>query len=286
MYYDGQAFTEAISLIQTDPYKALDKLKKYFDKYPLDYSSYPYYISTLMLVGEFDIAEEKLNYIQNKYDSGIFKNDERKDAILRYSIIYARFKLLCYQGKYEEAYNYYYDNINSIKKFDVDKILFYCRMKMGLVEDNIIKERDVLPYFYRQTIDYKESDFIHHAKKHCADNPHKNEDEETEFVSGFPFEEVLSEIKKYIPSEKKLYPGFIDNMYVFRYDECGTSKKGPVDYIKVFTFNDTNDFITMYPCKDVERLPYVDLNYMRKVNNTKVKRRSQIDKFNDRFGIK
>ena len=75
-------------------------------------------------------------------------------------------------------------------------------------------------------------------------------------------------------------------MYVFRYDECGTSKKGPVDYIKVFTFNDTNDFITMYPCKDVERLSYVDLNYMRKVNNTKVKRRSQIDKFNKRFGIK
>lgn len=285
-YYDEFAFTEAISLIQTDPYKALSELKKYFDKYPLDYSSYPYYISTLMLIGEFDAAEEKLNYIQNIYDSGIYKKDERRDAILRYSIIYAKFKLLCYQRKYEEAYNYYYDNINSIKKFDVDKILFYCRMKMGLIDENIIKERNYQPYFYRQIIDYQESDFIHHAKKHCKDTLYGDEEAKSEFVSGFPFEEVVSEIKKYIPSEKRLYPGFMDNMYLFRYDGCGTCSEGSINFIKVITFDNSKNIITMYPFLQGEKFPYVDLNYMRKVNNMKVKRRSQIDKFNDRYGIK
>lgn len=272
-----------MSIASNDPYSGAIELKKYFDKYPLDYTSYPYYISVLIIIGNFELAKETIDYVQAIIDSNVYRNDKRRDKIIKYSLLYSKFKLLCYEKKYKEAYNLYLSNQESTNDFDIDRIIFFIKARLGLAEDTSLQERDVLPYFYRQTIDYKESDFIHHAKKHCADNLHKNEDEETEFVSGFPFEEVLSEIKKYIPSEKKLYPGFIDNMYVFRYDECGTSKKGPVDYIKVFTFNDTNDFITMHPCKDGERLPYIDLNYMRKVNNTKVKRRSQIDRFNDRL---
>ena len=40
----------------------------------------------------------------------------------------------------------------------------------------------------------------------------------------------------------------------------------------------------MYPADDCENLPYTDLNYLNEeITNPKVKRLSQIDKFNQRY---
>ena len=286
-YYDNDGFKKIMALVDINPYKAISKLKEYFNNYPLDYSSYPYYISLLILIGEFNLAEEKINYIQNIFTSGIYKNDERRSAILKHSILYAKLKLLCYQEKYEEAYNLYQDNKNNTEDLNIDKILFFCKKQMGLIDKKAYQERDYYPYFYRQVMDYQESDFIHHAQKHCTDNPFKDEDNITEFIPNFPLQEVVEEIKKYIPSDKKLYPGFIDNMYFFKYDNCGISDNIPINFIKVITFDNSKNIITMYPYRSIKNFPYVDLNYMKEEKkDTKVKKLSQIDKFNKRFGNK
>lgn len=284
-YYDDWEYKKAMVTVESDPYRGAIELKNYLEKYPLDYTTYPYYISVLITIGEFAAAEENIYYIESILNSGVYKNDERREKILIYSIVFSKFKLLCCKEKYEEAYRFYLANTGVVDSFDVDKIVYFLKVRLGLVKENI-EERASLPYFYRQAIDYQESDFLHHAKKHCKDTLHGNEDDETEFVSGFPIEEVVSEIKKYIPLDKKLYHGFVDNTYIFKYDNCGTCDRRTVNYIKVITFNDNNSIITMYPYVKGERLPYIDLNYMKVESNTKVKRLSQIDKFNKRFGIK
>ena len=40
----------------------------------------------------------------------------------------------------------------------------------------------------------------------------------------------------------------------------------------------------MCPCENADNFPYVDLNYLRKEDNVKVKKISQIEKFRKRYG--
>lgn len=281
-YYDDWEFKKIMATSGNNPYRAAIELKEYLEKYPLDYTTYPYYISILIIIGQFNAARENLDYIETILESGVYKNDAKRNDILKYSILYSKFKLLCCEEKYKEAYDLYVANAEIIDSFDVNKIVYFLKIKLGLLEENI-EERAYLPYFYRQAIDYQESDFLHHAKKHCKDTLYGDEEAESEFVSGFPIEDVVTEIKKYIPSNRKLYHGFVDNTYFFKYDNCGSCDKKMINYIKVITFNESNKIITMYPYLNGERFSYVDLNYMKVEDSPKVRRRSQIDKFNDRL---
>lgn len=287
-YYNDSEYKKAMATIKNNPYKGVKELKNYLDKYHLDYTSYPYYITTLITIGEFEEAKKSIEYIESILNSGVYKDDKRRNNILISSILFSKFKLLCCEKRYNEAYNFYFSNKKIIDSFEVGNIVFFLKVELGLVEYNP-ESRASLPYFHRQSIDYQESDFLHHAKKHCKDTLHGNEDDETEFASGFPIEEVVSEIKKYIPSDKRLYYGFADNAYIFKYDSCGTCctrDRKVVNYIKVVTFNDDSNIITMYPFVEGNSLPHIDLNYMRAKSSPKVKRLSQIDKFNKKFGIK
>ena len=53
------------------------------------------------------------------------------------------------------------------------------------------------------------------------------------------------------------------------------------NYFIVICLHNTNNILTMFPARDCEKLPYVDLNYL---NNSYVSERpSQIDKFYRKF---
>ena len=102
------------------------------------------------------------------------------------------------------------------------------------------------------------------------------------FVSKFPINKVLEEIKKYIPSDKRIYNGFYQDTYIFKYDYCGKDDNKAADYFKVICFHNTSDFITMCPSTNCQYLPCIDLNYMAK-EKPKQKQLSQIEKFNKRY---
>ena len=93
-------------------------------------------------------------------------------------------------------------------------------------------------------------------------------------------------MKKYIPSDKKLYWGFYDNIYYFKYDGCGRDNTKLVNYIKVVCLDDTNNIITICPVVGSDNMPHIDLNYIKKEEPVKVKVKSQIDKFNQRYNRK
>lgn len=284
-YYDKWQFEQAVNLSDNNPQEAKLRFENYLENYPKDYSARIYYSFVLSKLGYFNEAEEIINEAEFLFNNN---NDSRHRQINEKAfeklIIQSRLRSLSYQENYKELYKYFKNHIEEIKEmdFDLGRTLFYCKKKLGKLDLN---RREGNSYIFRQTVEYKESDFLEHIKKHMEEyNINIPNPNDCVFYKEFPLNKVLEEIKKNIPSEKRLFPGDYDNLYIFKYDRCGKIKEKPVNYIKVICFHDTTDIITMYPADDCENLPYTDLNYLNEeITNPKVKRLSQIDKFNQRY---
>lgn len=283
-YFNVWEFRRALSLLEKDPISSKVLFEDYLQKYPNDYSAYLFYCSNLIIIGNLELAEKVFDYVQEAYqkDEMFLKSDKLEK--FKFNMFFTRIKLLSYQEKYEELYNLYLENINIDKEKRLNSVWFYSKKRTGRLND---EKRDINSYLYKQIIRYEEDEFYQHVEKHLA-NTNKDLDEPNSviFEVNFPLRDVVEEIKKYIPSDKKLFWGFYDNIYFFKYDGCGRVDKRLVNYFKVVCLHDSQEFITMCPICGNENLPYIDLNYMNKEESVKVKRISQIDKFNLRYGNK
>jgi len=286
-YFDNWEFQQALGMRKTNPIEARLRYEEYLKKYPEDYSCYTYYAAVLIRLGEFDLAEKVLDYVKTiaSRDSH-FANQFQKVKNLEGNILFNKLKILYFTGRYEELYNLYLLNEEKLKSIDVDFVFDMCKKKIGKLN---CEKRDSNSYLYRQIIEYKESEFLDHIKKHLADyNQHFYKPNKNIFCPDFPIEKIIEETKKYIPSEKRIFNGFFDNIYVFKYDECGREDNRLVNYFQVICFHDTKDFITMFPSSECEKLPYVDLNYLiEKPELPKTKKYpSKIEKFFKKYGRK
>jgi len=286
-YFNTFEFRYALDLMEKNPEIAKLKFEEYIKNYPYDYSAYTYYITCLIILGNLEEAKRNLEYFKrNNYIKMNSKYVFNKIKHLQNNMIFCCVKLLCYQHKYDQLYQFCLDNFSIIDKLGLSSVFFYCKNKLNLIDTSSrIGER----YLHRQMIEYKESDFLDHIKKHLSnfnkdcDNPNTSI-----FAHDFPINEVIIEIKNFIPSSKRLFAGFYDDTYCFRYDYCGKEKNKYTNYFKVICLHDTNNIITMCPSLNCENLPYIDLNYLKQnINeeNTKVKKKSQIDKFNQRYKL-
>lgn len=304
LYYNVHEFNYARDLMDIDPYKAKEAFLLYIERYPQDYRARAYYASVLIILRELDEANRVIEDLEYEaYSNREFMAD--KNAIFlkhfRQNITFAKIKLLFYQNKYQELYDTYFNNdkIIDIYKdaniylnqdmgyFRYDSLAFYVKKKLNLIPHDV--NNSSYTYLYKQIINYQDEMFLDHIKKHMADfNIEADTPNKSIFKYDFPLDLVFSEIKKYIPSERCLYSGLVEDTYVFKYDSCGWNNNKMVNYFKIVCFHGTSEFITMCPTKTGEYFPYIDLNYMNANINTdsvKVKRRSQIDKFNKKYGI-
>lgn len=283
-HYNVWEFKQALNLAEIDPLSARIAFEEYLKKYPNDYSAYPYYCSNLIIIGELELAEKVLDYVEEEYiKDDVFLRASSFEKF-KYNMFFSRVKLLSYQEKYEELYRFYSDNIEMDVGKNLSSVWFYSKKRTGRLSD---EKRDVNSYLYRQIVRYEEEEFYQHIEKHLA-NKNKDLDEPNTsiFEENFPLKDVVEEIKKHIPSDKRLFLGFYDDIYYFKYDECGRVDMRPVNYFKIICLHNSQDFITMCPVVGNENLPYIDLNYMKKEEPSKVKRISQIDRFNRRYGNK
>lgn len=283
-YFNKWEFDSIIKLMDTNPYKAKREFEEYLNEYPQDYLAYAYYASTLIILQEYKEAEKmlkKAEYLMNQDNH--YANNFEKVKTTNENIVFDKLKLLTYQGKYRELINIYdYARVKLRGDKDIESVLLYCQKQIGEAKQN---RETGQSYIFRQILEYDEKDFLHHIKKHLADfnstldNPNKNV-----FVPDFPIKDVVKEIRNNIPSDKKLCPGFYDDIYFFKYDKCGRVDNRLVDYIKVVCFHNTSDIITILPVEFGEYIPHVDLNYMVEEKPVKeIKRKSAIEKFNQRF---
>lgn len=286
-YFNKFEFKLAVELLEKNPELSRIKFEEYLKKFPYDYTAYTYYISCLITLGNLDEAENYLNYLKNiSYIDNNFKSKTNKMSYLNKNLLFAYIKLLCYQHKYEELYSICIENISLIEDMNLTSVFFYCKEKLNMIDKN---SRSGKKYIHKQMIDYQERDFFDHIKKHLANfNKDLSCPNPSIFACDFPITTVIENIKKLIPSSKRIFSGFYDDTYFFKYDCCGKENNKYTNYIKVVCFHDTNNIITMCPALNCENLPYVDLNYLvqnQSSETAKSRKISQIDKFNKRYNL-
>lgn len=278
-YYNIIDFTQACSYIESDPYRAKYLLEEYYRKYPKDYSARPRYAYVLIILNKLEEAKEYMRQLEQEID-------ENYDYLIRYnkykyvenSMHLSYIRILAREKNYQELYH-------CLQRYpyliDDSRVSFVCRYQMGIP----ISYEQRNGYMHRQIIDYQEEAFLEHIEKHTADyNMDLDNPNPCIFVPDFPLKSVVSEVKKYIPSDNKLCFGFFEDTYVFQYDGCGRDHNKLVDYFKVIAFNEEDPrLITMCPSTGCEPYPSVDLNYMIEKEKPKVKTLSQIEKFNQRY---
>lgn len=281
-YYDNWEFKKHIAALYENPFESKNKLEEYLRKYPNDYSAYAYYAYNLIVLGEFDKAEKVLNNIEKMVAGNArFSKNSADVKMTKQDLLFDRLKLLAYQGRYQELYDLYLKNSKDVNDLDIKTLIFYCKSKLGKL--NGVK-KDGKSYLYGQILGYSEKEFLKHIESHLADyNSKLDTPNSNVFVPDFPISEVLKEVKKYIPSDKGVHMGLLDDTYIFKYNECGRENNKMVDYFKVVCFHNTKNMITICPVSGGEHFPHVDLNYMVKDDNKEVKKISQIEKFNNRF---
>lgn len=279
LHFDEWLFHLAMNNYETDPYDTITQLSNYLDKYPGDNSARIYYANALATVGKISDALQIVNSCDKVIEtSSLYEENRDKYLFQKKDVIFVKIKIYMYMEKYKEAYDLYLNSIDLGISLHIERIIFYCKKKLGLLNS---EEREKQYYVNRQILEYNEGDFLYHAKKHCNGYFSNNSEENSEFAPDFPLEEIVKEIKNMIPTSERIYPGFIEDAYLFKYNGCGTCNKGVIDYFKVICFHNTNDIITMYPFLHGERLPQIDINYLKN-DKPMVKERklSQIDKFN------
>lgn len=285
-YFDSYEFNKTRKLGYFYAMDIKEQYDDYFFKYPRDYTSYPYYASFLMKYGYLDEALSVLDYGYNlsRGDHKFMRSYDKVKYLDKYYYLY-KLKIMIYKENYMEALNIYYDHYEILKESitESNAIIMYCKKKVGEV---IPDRKDGKSYLYRQVIEYQESDFLDHIKKHLANDAINMENASSSiFVPEFPINDVFNEIKKYIPSKNCLYPGGIEDAYIFKYNECGRDKYRLTNYFKVFCFHNSKEFITMTPSVVNEKVfPCIDLNYLKndKDDSSYIKS-SQIDKFLNKY---
>lgn len=264
-FTDSIEAQKIVYLINTNPIEARKRFEKYLKQYPKHYFAFVQYASCLVLLGEFDLAEKTIKEVSEAYKSDTFfmTHQDYIDEMVR-DIHGVILRILCYQGRYQEFFDYYHQNKMQLDALELAGVLFYCGEKLGNFS-HLSRESEEI-YLYRQLLQYKKSDFLKHIQVHLPQHEENLKgNEKSVFLPGFPIKKVLEEISKNIPSDKRLFIDYYADSYIFKYDNCGFSEDGKlVDYIKVICLHDTPDILTLYPIPDAKELPQIDLNYLSK----------------------
>ena len=289
----GKYFNQDLSrknaiLIKTNPYKARLQYEKYFLDYPYDYNSRSIYISLLISLKEFDLAQKELNSLEQiVLSKSKYLSDPRIRHLKSKDILFCKIKLLLYTHRYEDLYYEIHkdENKHLMIELKLSRLLdIYCKTRLGKYID-VSRVDD--SYLFHQILDYSYERMIDHVNEHTSDyNSMLEVPESSIFSCDFPLDRILSNFKEYADPSKRFFLGMIDDTYVFKFDNCGRVKDRTTDYFKIVCFHDTFDIITAYPDDSGKNYPYVDLNYLVERDYSKVKSISARERFNARYSRK
>lgn len=271
--YDNYTLKNIMKYYKYEPFSVIDQLEDYMRKYPNDYAGYTDYAKMLIDVGKFDIAEQVLNFI-----------DERFPQVKVEELKYYRVRLLMFTYRFEEAKQVFDEYRKEIMQRDPKNVVF--DELYDVLTNKQLKRNYNNRYVINQMIEYRYEDFLNHIQKHTADfNEDLDEPNNTVFASDFPIDKIIEEMVKYVPSDNRTFFSYYNDFYVFKYDNNGRISNKSVDYFRVVAIHDTPNFITMYPLDSGASLPFIDLNYLKEEKEeSKVKRLSRVDRFNQKYG--
>lgn len=266
--YDQTSIEYIMKYIKSHKWdKALKLLIPYCEKYHHDYSIRLLLLHTLLNLG--CLTEARMVYETMQANRSYVERTKN-------SLYYAAIKLLILEKKYKECLVFLSENEN---KFRDEDELYYARAfcKKRLNEPTYSAEFD--NYTYQQIMDYSEETLLENVSKNYTDY----ETMQKSFIEGFPIDKVYQIVKDKLEDAPKTYRGLYFYETYFKCDNCGTVNGKRADYIYVSTFNDSTDIAFIYPTLNEENAAFTDINEFFIPESTKVKRLSQIEKFNLRY---
>jgi hypothetical protein len=268
--YHASEFNQIIKMVDNNYLdNALVKYQEYFKKYPDDYLAYSWYLILLLKLNKLSEVSDGLK----KVDFDLID-----DHLTRETYILVQIELYIHLLDFQKAYDILMDNkqvfIDRDWSFSCTEL--FLRKQLGILTENDYQRNG---YLVSQIIEYSEERFFEHISKHqyfdCNDNV-------CQFEENFPLMDFYNKIKELISTANKINKGCLSQSYLFKYDCNGRVNGKMVDYIEVITLHETNEIITMYPYRNKENRDSIDLTPIIE-ELPKVKRISQIDKFNQRY---
>lgn len=274
-YFHDTYFDKIMILLEENRFEeAIYEFQKYIEIYPNDLCGYIYYAAAWIKLGNFQEADRLLK-------AAIITKETPQASKEQY--IRIKVNLLCGQNKYQECLELLSQNIDVFQKRNwlYYSTLLLLKKKLGILSLKDYQNAEG-KYLYSQIVSYDEEKSISHIEKHISYDGNNNP---CQFASDLPIRDIFKKLRESLPLENKIYYSDIANLYIFKHDACGHVNSKLVDFFGVIALKDSNDIITMYPYENRERRECIDLT-PKIEDNPKVKRMSQIDKFNQRYGKK
>ncbi len=206
----------------------------------------------------------------------LFKNQSHNSDFYNIACIFNVISIEIYRGNYEEAYKLLkasenLDNINKIDIYDLKLML------SKFIDIDMPESRNLL-YREKQIINYNKKMAITHIDSgHGFTNASTDEGA---FLSNVDLNKLMDEIKPQLSKDNIIALNIFKKHKIY-YKNIGIFDGEPLDYLLVVTPLYSNDIITMYPTNQllVEKME-------AKPKEKIIKRESQIEKFNRRYGKK
>ena len=228
-----------------------------------------FHLGKLELIrGNFEKAEEYLSIVYtNGYDIKL-KYDEY------YKLALAKFRLKKYDEveKILDIFEKNYDKYEIYQmKYEMDRLRLYIDISKGKVD--VVADT----YSKKQMLNYDKQEAINHVKDHHYYNVRTSK-----FSDEIDIDKFFDEIKEKMNKENLIYDSVFDK-YIIKYPNIGVNTDNEnIHQLAVLALTDTKDIITMYPCDGSESI-FV-LEELEEKPKSKVKRLSQIEKFNKKYG--
>ena len=268
-----------------DEITKIKRIKNYLEQYPYDYPSYCLLASLLVTIGKNDEAQKIIDMIKaNVFNNPKFLNIKDDNYIyeLKLKVIHTQLRIYLYRFDYNKAYELLKDNelmLMDAKIKEIGLAYSYCSKIQN--NSNFIIDSN-FNYKKRQLLNYSEKAFFEHIDKHLM-NSLENLDSISKFYDDFDFQKVYNKLKEIIPNNIALHPAFFEDIYYFKYNNCGKLNNKNVNYFTVVAIAGTNNFISMYPTKINDNNLVIDLNYLKENEQSRSRKLSQIEKFNQKY---
>ena len=250
--------------------EAINEFQKYLEVYPEDIAAYNLYADALIRANSLEMAELVLNKAKSLF------LEETSDKVKK-SYYLALIKLLLHQKKYQKCFN----NVKKCKKYTDSQysykyLILFLKKKLGLLNEEDLEQNI---YSLRQIVSYNELEALEYIRINTLNN------NVVHFKEDFPLESIYVKIREMLPLESKMIKNIVNDAYIFKYDANGHVKGKLVDYIEVVTIANSDEIIKMYPYENREKRNFSDLNPNLE-GISRMRRFSQIDKFNQRYNKK
>lgn len=283
--YFNSLVTDKISkLVKFYPAIAIEEAEDYLIDYPYDVLAHHSIASALINLGRFYDAEDVIKearIIMNKkikdQKRRIFVEEMFLDLEVRLDIIFEDYKkAIEHYKKFRKTYD---EEQNPNNSCFLNRIEDYLYFKLG-------KSSNKETYFYSQLSNYSYDRFLEITKNNAFIK--ESITSKDTFLEGIDIDKIFTSINRFIPFIRKYYSDVTTDTCYFKIDNIGSgSKKTIYDYVEIYLIHGTNNILLAKPIPDVGEHDFLDLSYINHYEennaNVKIKRLSQIEKFNNKY---